>query len=130
MKLVISAEPLVVSLITALVVTFLLSSKVSTTTSVVHLALNHGEQLLVSTWTVDVNSLDLDDLHQQIFEFRDIHLLEVGLMWEEHLPLWLHRLLIVLVVVLVLASLVVLLALVLILAFLLILLATGSLVTR
>lgn len=49
-----------------------------------HLILNKRHQLLVSSRTIHINAVDLHDLHQQILELTDVHLLEVGLMREEH----------------------------------------------
>lgn len=91
------------------------------------LALQHVHECLRRVWVVDVDTLNLNYLHQQIFELRDVHLLQIGLVREEHcarrLVHCVHSLVVLTMLVLILAVVVLVLVLVvLVLALLLVLL--------
>jgi hypothetical protein len=74
------------------------------------LTLDHLHELLrVICDRVDVKAVDLNHLHEQVFEFGNVHLLQISLMRKEHLTGC--RLLLILLSILVLGVRLVLLVL-------------------
>lgn len=119
LELAVASVALIVFLKAASAVSSVSASKASSTQATAHLVLDERYELLISVRTIHVDAMDFHDLHEKILELGDVHLLQVGLMGEEHgaLVLLLAVLLVALVLV---AAIVLLFAFVLVLALLLI----------